>query len=64
MVGVIVQGLVYSYMRFSDPRQAAGHSRERQEAYAAKWAAEHGLQLDDKLTMLDEGCLLYTSRCV
>lgn len=54
-----MRGLVYSYMRFSDPRQAAGHSRERQEAYAAKWAAEHGLQLDDKLTMLDEGLSAY-----
>lgn len=64
MVGVIVQGLVYSYMRFSDPRQAAGHSRERQEAYAAKWAAEHGLQLDDKLTMLDEGLSAYHQRHV
>ena len=62
--GVILKGLVYSYMRFSDPRQAAGHSRERQEAYAAKWAAEHGLQLDDKLTMLDEGLSAYHQRHV
>lgn len=51
-------------MRFSDPRQAAGHSRERQEAYAARWAAEHGLQLDDKLTMLDEGLSAYHQRHV
>lgn len=64
MVGVILKGLVYSYMRFSDPRQAAGHSRERQEAYAAKWATEHGLQLDDRLTMLDEGLSAYHQRHV
>ncbi|UMT84104.1 recombinase family protein [Acidovorax citrulli] len=60
----VLKGLVYSYMRFSDPRQAAGHSRERQEAYAAKWAAEHGLQLDDTLTMLDEGLSAYHQRHV
>ena len=59
-----MKSLVYSYMRFSDPRQAEGHSRERQEAYAAKWAAEHGLQLDDKLTMLDEGLSAYHQRHV
>ena len=59
-----MKGLVYSYMRFSDPRQAAGHSRERQEAYAAKWAAEHGLQLDDRLSMLDEGLSAYHQRHV
>ncbi len=51
-------------MRFSDPSQAAGHSRERQEAYASKWAAEHGLQLDNKLTMLDEGLSAYHQRHV
>lgn len=59
-----MESLVYSYMRFSDPRQAAGHSRERQEAYAAKWAQEHGLTLDDKLTMLDEGLSAYHQRHV
>jgi DNA invertase Pin-like site-specific DNA recombinase len=61
-MGNSVKGLVYSYMRFSDPRQAAGHSRERQEAYAAQWAAEHGLELDTKLTMLDEGLSAYHQR--
>lgn len=55
-------GLVYSYMRFSDPRQAAGHSSERQMAYAAKWAAEHGLLLDDKLSLRDEGLSAYHQR--
>lgn len=57
-------GLVYSYMRFSDPSQAAGHSSERQMAYAAKWAAEHGLHLDAALTMRDEGLSAYHQRHV
>lgn len=52
-------GLVYSYMRFSDPRQAAGHSSERQRAYAARWALEHGLQLDESLSLKDEGLSAY-----
>jgi len=46
-------GKVYSYIRFSDARQAAGASSERQAAYAAKWAADHGLQLDAELSMRD-----------
>jgi DNA invertase Pin-like site-specific DNA recombinase len=48
-------GLVYSYLRFSDPKQATGTSSERQAAYAARWAAEHGLQLDETLSLRDEG---------
>jgi DNA invertase Pin-like site-specific DNA recombinase len=54
-----MSGVVYSYMRFSDPRQAAGHSSERQMAYAAKWASEHGLALDESLTLRDEGLSAY-----
>lgn len=54
-----VKGLVYSYMRFSDPRQATGHSSDRQAAYAAKWAEEHGLRLDESLSMRDEGLSAY-----
>ena len=50
---------VYSYIRFSDARQAAGASSERQAAYAATWAAEHGLQLDEALSMRDEGLSAY-----
>ncbi len=46
---------VYSYIRFSDAKQAAGASSERQAAYAAKWAADHGLVLDEQLSMRDEG---------
>ena len=52
-------GLVYSYMRFSDPRQAAGNSSERQRAYAAQWAADHGLRLDESLSMEDKGLSAY-----
>lgn len=51
--------LVYSYLRFSDPRQASGHSAERQMQYAARWAAEHGLQLDESLSLRDEGLSAY-----
>lgn len=52
-------GLVYSYSRFSDPKQATGHSLERQRAYAARWAAEHGLVLDESLTLHDAGLSAY-----
>ncbi|WP_159912989.1 recombinase family protein [Pantoea sp. 18069] len=52
-------GLVYSYLRFSDPRQSVGSSTDRQIAYAAKWAAEHGLDLDTSLTLRDEGLSAY-----
>lgn len=57
-------GRVYSYMRFSDPRQASGSSSERQAAYAARWAAEHGLALDDTLSLRDEGLSAYHQRHV
>lgn len=59
-----MKGLVYSYTRFSDPRQATGHSAERQSAYAAKWAEERGLRLDETLTMQDEGLSAYHQRHV
>lgn len=50
---------VYSYIRFSDPRQATGHSSERQADYAAKWAADNGLVLDESLSLRDEGLSAY-----
>ncbi|WP_374491558.1 recombinase family protein [Brachymonas sp.] len=56
------KGLVYSYLRFSDPRQSTGSSADRQMAYAATWAAEHGLQLDTTLTLRDEGLSAYHQR--
>ncbi|MET3371200.1 DNA invertase Pin-like site-specific DNA recombinase [Variovorax boronicumulans] len=55
---------VYSYMRFSDARQAGGASSERQGAYAAAWAKEHALLLDDTLSMRDEGLSAFHQRHV
>jgi hypothetical protein len=46
---------VYSYLRFSDPRQASGGSADRQIEYAAKWAAARNLKLDSSLSLRDEG---------
>lgn len=55
---------VYSYMRFSDAKQASGASSERQRAYAAQWAQQHGLLLDDSLSMRDEGLSAFHQRHV
>ncbi|WPG35117.1 recombinase family protein [Variovorax sp. EBFNA2] len=55
---------VYSYMRFSDARQAGGASSERQGAYAAAWAREHSLLLDETLSMRDEGLSAFHQRHV
>jgi DNA invertase Pin-like site-specific DNA recombinase len=46
---------VYSYIRFSSMKQAAGTSGERQMQYAVTWAARHKLPLDTALTLRDEG---------
>jgi DNA invertase Pin-like site-specific DNA recombinase len=45
----------YSYVRFSTPQQALGHSLQRQTEKAAKYAGEHGLTLDTELNMTDAG---------
>lgn len=50
---------VYSYLRFSDAKQAAGASSERQRAYALEWARKNGLILDESLSMRDEGLSAY-----
>lgn len=55
---------VYSYLRFSDPKQAAGSSVDRQTEYARRWAAERGLMLDETLSMRDEGLSAYHQRHV
>lgn len=55
---------VYSYLRFSDPKQAAGSSVDRQTEYARRWAAERGLVLDEALSMRDEGLSAYHQRHV
>ena len=52
-------GKVYSYLRFSDPKQAAGSSVERQMQYAQRWATERGLALDTSLSLRDEGLSAY-----
>ncbi|PMY63160.1 MULTISPECIES: recombinase family protein [Pseudomonas] len=55
---------VYSYLRFSDPRQATGSSADRQLQYAQRWAAEKGLVLDESLSLRDEGLSAYHQRHV
>lgn len=55
---------VFSYLRFSDPRQATGSSADRQLAYAASWALKHGMVLDATLTLKDEGLSAYHQRHV
>src|SRR5262245_28390478 len=37
----------YSYLRFSTPEQAQGHSFERQYKAAKDYASKHGLDLQD-----------------
>ena len=46
---------VYSYLRFSAAKQAAGASAARQSEYARRWAEDHGMVLDDTLSMRDGG---------
>jgi DNA invertase Pin-like site-specific DNA recombinase len=55
---------VYSYLRFSDVKQASGSSIERQTDYAKRWAEKHGLELDSSLTLRDEGLSAYHQRHV
>lgn len=50
---------VYSYLRFSDPRQALGNSADRQLQYAQRWAEANGLVLDESLSLRDEGLSAY-----
>jgi DNA invertase Pin-like site-specific DNA recombinase len=45
----------YSYLRFSTPEQAQGDSARRQIDLATRYAATHGLALDDTLRLHDEG---------
>ena len=59
-----MQPRVYSYIRFSDARQAAGASVARQAEFAARWAADHGMVLDTSLSMRDEGLSAYHQRHV
>lgn len=56
----MISPIAYSYLRFSDPSQALGDSRRRQASAAAKYAADHGLTLDD--TLRDEGISAFRGR--
>lgn len=65
MVGsVAIKAKVYSYLRFSDPKQAAGSSVDRQLEYARRWASERGMALDSELSMQDAGLSAYHQRHV
>ncbi|ASL27382.1 recombinase family protein [Azotobacter chroococcum] len=55
---------VYSYLRFSDPRQATGSSADRQLQYAQTWAAARGFELDETLSLRDEGLSAYHQKHV
>ena len=61
---MIKAGRVYSYLRFSDPRQATGSSADRQLAFASTWAKKRGMELDATLTLKDEGLSAYHERHV
>lgn len=50
----------YSYVRFSTPEQAKGHSRERQTERAEAWAEKKGITLDTELTFEDHGVSGFT----
>ncbi|SEP50730.1 hypothetical protein SAMN04487843_13938 [Methylobacterium sp. ap11] len=43
----------YYYIRFSRPEQMRGDSLRRQMEAADKWAAEHSMVVDERLTDLD-----------
>lgn len=47
--------MVYSYVRFSDEKQAAGSSFARQTGYAEAFAKRKGLKLNEDLKMFDAG---------
>ena len=46
---------VYSYIRYSSPRQKLGDSRRRQLDATREWATKRGLEVDEGLIMQDEG---------
>jgi DNA invertase Pin-like site-specific DNA recombinase len=52
----------YSYLRFSTPQQALGDSLRRQTEMAERYAAEHGLDLDNDLTFRDLGVSAFSGR--
>jgi DNA invertase Pin-like site-specific DNA recombinase len=50
----------YSYVRFSTPEQAKGHSRDRQTERAKAWAEKRGVTLDAELSFEDHGVSGFT----
>jgi DNA invertase Pin-like site-specific DNA recombinase len=50
----------YSYIRFSTAIQSQGDSMRRQTELSAQYAAQHGLALDQSLTLHDEGLSGFT----
>jgi DNA invertase Pin-like site-specific DNA recombinase len=50
----------YSYVRFSTPEQAKGHSLQRQTEMAQAWASANNVVLDDELTFQDKGVSGFT----
>ena len=50
----------YSYVRFSTPEQAKGHSLQRQTEAAQAWAAANKVELDNELTFRDRGVSGFT----
>jgi DNA invertase Pin-like site-specific DNA recombinase len=50
----------YSYVRFSTPEQAKGHSLQRQTEVARAWATANNVVLDDELTLQDKGVSGFT----
>jgi DNA invertase Pin-like site-specific DNA recombinase len=45
----------YSYLRFSSPQQAAGDSARRQVEKTADWCRRHNVELDNSMSLRDEG---------
>ncbi|WP_133674782.1 recombinase family protein [Aquamicrobium defluvii] len=58
----IAKPKAYSYIRFSTPEQMRGDSLRRQTEAAERYAALHGLELDDKLTFQDLGVSAFRGR--
>lgn len=52
--------VAYSYIRFSTPDQLRGDSLRRQLEASARYAADHGLTLDDSLNVRDLGVSAFT----
>lgn len=54
----------FSYIRFSTAEQASGDSLRRQTEAARRYAAKHGLELDETLAFTDPGLSAYRGRNV